>query len=75
AITAMSPDDLSVWAAEELFQHWTLYNAMYHSSYVAGKLGIWKEHGRKHLTGLLAKMGFSIPQTQQPYMNMDLDLK
>ncbi|KAG2149379.1 CDC45 family [Suillus clintonianus] len=79
AITAMSPDDLSVRAAEELrfmlFRHWTLYDAMYHSSYVAGKLGIWKERGRKRLTGLLAKMGFSIPQTQQPYAHMDLDLK
>jgi cell division control protein 45 len=62
-ITAMSPDDLSVRAAEELrfmlFRHWTLYDAMYHSIYVAGKLGIWKERGRKRLTGLLAKMGYT----------------
>src|SRR5882762_4831119 len=58
---AINPDDLSVRATEELrfmlFRHWTLYDAMYHSSYVAGKLGIWKERGRKRLTGLLAKMG------------------
>ncbi|EGN96057.1 hypothetical protein SERLA73DRAFT_112122 [Serpula lacrymans var. lacrymans S7.3] len=78
-ISASSPDDLSVRATEELrfmlFRHWTLYDAMYHSSYVAGKLGIWKDRGRKRLTGLLAKMGFSIPQTQQPYTHMDLDLK
>ncbi|KAF9239582.1 CDC45 family [Melanogaster broomeanus] len=78
-ITALSPDDLSIRATEELrftlFRHWTLYDAMFHSSYVAGKLGIWKERGRKRLTGLLAKMGFSIPQTQQPYAHMDLDLK
>jgi cell division control protein 45 len=31
---------------------------MYHSSYVASKLGIWKERGRKRLIGLLAKMGY-----------------
>jgi cell division control protein 45 len=31
---------------------------MFHSSYVAGKLGVWKERGRKRLTGLLAKMGY-----------------
>ncbi|EIW85425.1 CDC45-like protein [Coniophora puteana RWD-64-598 SS2] len=78
-LTALSPDDLSVRATEELrfmlFRHWNLYDAMYHSSYVASKLGIWKERGRKRLTGLLAKMGFSIPQTQQPYTHMDLDLK
>lgn len=59
--TAINPDDVSLRATEELrfmlFRHWTLYDAMYHSSYVAGKLGIWKERGRKRLTGLLAKMG------------------
>ncbi|KAG8217392.1 CDC45 family [Butyriboletus roseoflavus] len=78
-ITALGPDDLSIRSTEELrftlLRHWTLYDAMFHSSYVAGKLGIWKERGRKRLTGLLAKMGFSIPQTQQLHAHMDLDLK
>ncbi|KAF5387120.1 hypothetical protein D9615_001632 [Tricholomella constricta] len=79
ALTSLKPNDTSVRASDELrfmlFRHWTLYDAMYHSSYVASKLGIWKERGRKRLTGLLAKMGFSIPQTQQPYSHMDMDLK
>lgn len=61
AMISLNPDDLSVRATEELrfmlFRHWTLYDAMLHSSYVASKLGIWKERGRKKLTGLLAKMG------------------
>ncbi|KAJ3811012.1 CDC45-like protein [Lentinula lateritia] len=74
-----SPDDHGIRTTDELrfmlYRHWTLYDAMFHSSYVAGKLGIWKERGRKKLTGLLAKMGFSIPQTQQPYPHMDMDLK
>ncbi|KAF8654220.1 hypothetical protein AX16_003744 [Volvariella volvacea WC 439] len=79
SLTALTPDDVSIRPIEELrfmhFRHWTLYDAMLHSSYIASKLGIWKERGRKRLTGLLAKMGFSIPQTQQPYHHMDLDLK
>ncbi|KAH9951948.1 CDC45-like protein [Amylocystis lapponica] len=76
---SQNPDDTSVYAGDELrfmmFRHWNLYDAMYHSSYVASKLGIWKERGRKRLTGLLAKMGFSIPETQQPYPHMAKDLK
>ena len=56
------PDDRSVYANDELrfmlFRHWNLYDSMYHSSYVASRLGIWKERGRKRLTGLLAKMGY-----------------
>ncbi|RDB20816.1 Protein TSD2 [Hypsizygus marmoreus] len=79
SLISLNPDDTSVRATDELrfmlFRHWTLYDAMFHSSYVASKLGIWKERGRKRLTGLLAKMGFSILQTQQPYPHMDLDLK
>ena len=58
------PDDRSVYANDELrfmlFRHWNLYDAMYHSSYVASRLGIWKERGRKRLTGLLAKMGYAL---------------
>ncbi|EAU88329.2 cell division control protein 45 [Coprinopsis cinerea okayama7 len=79
SLNSLSPDDWGVRPTEELrfmlFRHWNLYDAMYHSSYVASKLGIWKERGRKRLTGLLAKMGFSVSQTQQPYSHMDMDLK
>ncbi|TBU35815.1 CDC45-like protein [Dichomitus squalens] len=78
-LKAAGADDHSVYASDEfrfmMFRHWTLYDAMYHSSYVASKLGIWKERGRKRLTGLLAKMGFSIPETQQPWQHMAKDLK
>lgn len=59
---APNPDDRSIQRTDELrfmlFRHWTLYDAMLHSGYVAGRLGIWKEKGRKRLQGLLAKMGY-----------------
>lgn len=78
-ITTITPDDTSIRATEELrftlFRHWTLYDAMYHSSYVNSKLGIWKEKGRKRLTGLLAKMGFAQAETQQSYSHMSLAVK
>ncbi|KAI0341751.1 CDC45-like protein [Trametopsis cervina] len=76
---AQHPDDRAIFSTNEfrfmLFRHWNLYDALYHSSYVAGKLGIWKERGRKRLTGLLAKMGFSVIETQQSYSHMAKDLK
>lgn len=79
ASTSTHPDDSSIKPSEELrfalFRHWNLYDAMYHSPYVASKLGIWKERGRKRLHGLLAKMGFSLAQCQQSYSHMDTDLK
>jgi len=55
------PTDRSIRPSEELrfmlFRHWNLYDSIYHSGYVAGKLKLWRERGRKNLQGLLAKMG------------------
>lgn len=28
-----------------LYRHWTLYDSMYYSNYVATKLGVWKQRG------------------------------
>ncbi|KAF9483861.1 CDC45-like protein [Pholiota conissans] len=79
SLASVNPDDTGVRTSEELrfmlFRHWTLYDAMFHSNYVSGRLGIWKEKGRQKFMSLLAKMGFSIPQTQQPYSHMDMELK
>lgn len=65
---ALHPDDNSIRIVEELrftlWRHWNLYDSMMHSGYVASKLGIWKEKGRKKLHGLLAKMGFAILSNQ-----------
>ena len=61
AVSTYNPDDRSIRQSEEfrfmLFRHWNLYDAMYHSGYVAGKMKLWRERGRKNLQGLLAKMG------------------
>ncbi|KAK8849506.1 hypothetical protein IAR55_004840 [Kwoniella newhampshirensis] len=74
-----NPDNKSIAKSDELrfmlFRHWNLYDAMLHSGYVAGRMGIWRERGRKKLQGLLAKMGFSLQQCQQAYAHMDMDLK
>jgi cell division control protein 45 len=40
-----------------LLRHWNLYDSLFHSTYVATKLGVWKEKGRQRLTNLLVKMG------------------
>lgn len=45
-----------------LYRHWSLYEAMLHSPYVASKLLLWWAHGRQRLDELLAKMGFSLSQ-------------
>ncbi|KAF8334992.1 CDC45 family [Cantharellus anzutake] len=77
--TELNPDDQAIRTCHEfrfsLFRQWNLYDAMFHSSYVANKLGIWQERGRNRLQGLLAKMGFALQQAQQAYQHMDMDLR
>lgn len=65
------PDELRF----TLYRHWSLETSMYHTSYVAAKLGIWREKGISKLRGLLAKMGLSLANCRQTYEHMDLDLR
>jgi cell division control protein 45 len=58
-----------------LLRHWSLYDSMYHSSYVAAKLGIWKEKGRQRLINLLANSGFPLKECHQNYTAMHREYK
>ncbi|KAL8793031.1 MAG: hypothetical protein Q9195_004342 [Heterodermia aff. obscurata] len=77
--TAKSPTDMSIRLSPEprflLIRHWSLYDSMLHSPYLAARLRIWSDLGRKRLHKLLAKMGISLSQCKQSYTNMDMELK
>lgn len=53
-----------------LLRHWNLYASMYHSQYVASRLGIWKESGRKKLQKFLVKMGLPLEECKVSYHQM-----
>ncbi|QRW27499.1 PAB-dependent poly(A)-specific ribonuclease subunit PAN2 [Rhizoctonia solani] len=69
ASAALHADDTGIRSCQELrftlYRHWTLYDSMYHSPYVAGKMNIWKERGRRNLAAMFAKMGISLQEGQQ----------
>ena len=77
--TARSPTDKSIRLSPEprfiLVRHWSLYESMLHSPYLASRLHIWTENGKKRLHKLLAKMGVSLSQCHQNYTHMDMELK
>lgn len=58
-----------------LLRHWSLYDSMLHSPYLASRLHLWNESGVKRLHKLLAKMGVSLSQCRQSYTHMDISLK
>lgn len=77
--TARGPSDTSIRLSPEpkflLIRHWSLYDSMLHSRYLATKLHIWSENGRSRVHKLLARMGVSLVQSKQSYTHMDMDLK
>ncbi|KAH9275928.1 hypothetical protein BASA83_001734 [Batrachochytrium salamandrivorans] len=74
-----SADDYSINYHEDfrlmLLKHWTMYDSMFHSEYVATKLGMWRSKGRQRLTNLLVKMGFPQKESRQNYVEMSLPFK
>ena len=74
-----SPSDTSIRLTPDprflLLRHWSLYDSMLHSTYLASRLHVWNEPGVKRLHKLLAKMGVSLTQCKQTYTHMDMDLK
>ncbi|GAA6063602.1 hypothetical protein JCM10212_006219 [Sporobolomyces blumeae] len=58
-----------------LFRHWTLWDAMVHSAYIGGKFALWTDRGNGNLTALLAKIGLSLAEISEDYINMSLDSK
>lgn len=77
--SARSPNDYSIKLSPEprvlLIRHWSLYESMLHSPYLAARMQIWSENGRRRLNKFLAKMGISLTQSKQKYAHMDMDLK
>jgi cell division control protein 45 len=77
--TTSSPSDTSIRLTPDprfvLLRHWSLYDSMLHSPYLAARLHLWNETGVKRLHKLLAKMGVSLSQCRQSYTHMDIALK
>ena len=77
--TKSSPSDSSIRMSPEprliLLRHWSLYESMLHSPFIASRLHTWNDNGKKRLHKLLAKMGISLQQCKQVWTHMDTDLK
>lgn len=76
---ARSPTDQSIRLSPEprflLIRHWSLYDSMLHSPYLATRLHVWNEAGRKRLHKLLAKMGISLAEAGKGYLHLDMEIK
>ena len=53
-----------------MLRHWSLYDAMTHSPYVATRMQTWREVGRASLHSLLAHLGLPLEACKQRYAHM-----
>ncbi|TKA78282.1 hypothetical protein B0A55_04743 [Friedmanniomyces simplex] len=78
-VSARSATDTSIRLSHEprfaLIRHWSLFDSMLHTPYLATRLHIWNEPGRKRLNKLLAKMGISLQEAGKGYLHLDLEVK
>lgn len=58
-----------------MYRHWSLYDSMYYSPYVASRLVVWKQRGKNRFQELLAKMGVSLEQCRQKWTFMPQVIK
>ncbi|TPX39767.1 hypothetical protein SeMB42_g06256 [Synchytrium endobioticum] len=76
---ARGADDAGIRSDDELrlmlFRHWTLSESMFHTSYIASRLILWKEKGRARLSSLLVKMGMPQKECNQLFSEMKVALK
>ncbi|KAK9368221.1 CDC45 family [Lipomyces kononenkoae] len=77
--TKLSADDSTLVIQPDyrmfLLRHWTFYDALLHSSYVASRLQLWNDDGRKKLHKMLAKMGVSLSVAKERWTHTDVSLK
>ncbi|PRP87358.1 hypothetical protein PROFUN_01620 [Planoprotostelium fungivorum] len=58
-----------------LYRHWTLYDSMYHSTYVASRLGVWTESGKKNLKTILVRLGVPLDECMNKWSVMNTQNK
>ena len=58
-----------------LYRHWSLYDSMRHSPYIASRFPIWNQEGTLKLKDLFAMMGVAVADGQQLYFSMKPEVR
>lgn len=58
-----------------LYRHWNLFDSMYHSTYLATRLGIWQDAGVSALKQFITRMGIPLADMQQHFGVMSSAMK
>ncbi len=58
-----------------LMRHWTLFNSMFHSRYIATRLSVWRDKGKRLLETFIVKMGIPLHQCIRDFSSMELEFK
>jgi cell division control protein 45 len=58
-----------------MYSHWNLIDSLFHSPYIATRLGVWKEPGKRKLNTFLARIGIPLRECTLSYSVMKLECR
>lgn len=58
-----------------LYRHWNLTESLFHTPYVASRLGVWKDQGKRKLQTFFAKMGIPLKECNVAFNVMRVDCR
>lgn len=58
-----------------LARHWTLFNGMLHSRFMATRLAVWRDRGKRMLETFIVKMGIPLAQCKLDFSSMEVEIK
>ena len=50
-----------------LLRHWTLYDSILHSNYMASRMKLWKEQGKRELDKFITHLGITNKEARQTF--------
>ncbi|KAF6005027.1 DNA replication initiation factor cdc45 [Cyanidiococcus yangmingshanensis] len=59
----------------ELLRHWTLYDSLLQSSWLAVRIRSWRQHAERRVSEILAMLGISLRDSRQHWMHMAAEQK
>jgi len=72
---ALAPLEPSTEFSLELLRHWTLYDSLIHSTWLASRVQRWRQEAERSISEILALLGIPLRESKQRWTHLAAELK